>query len=122
MQEKFNKEKWKVKKMSNDCIFCKIVNGEIPSKKVYENDYVIAFDDINPKAKIHTLVVPKSHVESFNELEDEKLMAEILKAIKEVVKIKGIKSYKLHVNTGKEEGQIVMHLHFHILSNTVERN
>ncbi|RAI15100.1 MAG: histidine triad nucleotide-binding protein [Candidatus Melainabacteria bacterium] len=107
--------------MSNECIFCKIVNGEIPSKKVYENDYVIAFDDINPKAKIHTLVVPKEHIESFNELEDEKLMAEILKAIKEVVKIKGIKSYKLHVNTGKEEGQIVMHLHFHILSNTVER-
>lgn len=103
-----------------DCIFCKIINNEIPSTKIYENDYVIAIEDINPKAKVHSLVIPKVHVESLNELEDEKLMSEILKAVKEVCKIKNVKSYRLHVNTGKEEGQIVFHLHFHILSNTIK--
>lgn len=103
-----------------DCIFCKIINGEIPSTKIYENDYVIAIEDINPKAKVHSLVIPKIHVESLNDLEDEKLMSEILKAVKEVTKIKGVKAYRLHVNTGKEEGQIVFHLHFHIISNTVK--
>ena len=104
----------------SDCIFCKIINGEIPSKKLYENDYVIAIEDINPKAKVHSLVIPKIHIESLNELEDEKIMSELLKAVKEVAKIKGIKAYRLHVNTGKEEGQIVFHLHFHVLSNTVK--
>lgn len=103
----------------SDCIFCKIINGEIPSTKLYENDYIIAIEDINPKAKVHSLVIPKVHIESLNELEDENLMAEILKGVKEVCKIKGIKSYRLHVNTGKEEGQIVFHLHFHVLSNTI---
>lgn len=103
-----------------DCIFCKIINGDIPSTKLYENDYIIAIEDINPKAKVHSLVIPKVHVESLNELEDEKLMSEILKGVKEVCKIKEIKSYRLHVNTGKEEGQIVFHLHFHVLSNTIK--
>ncbi len=103
-----------------DCIFCKIINGEIPSTKLYENDYVIAIEDINPKAKVHSLVIPKVHVESLNELEDEKLMSEILKAVKVVAKLKGAKAYRLHVNTGKEEGQIVFHLHFHVLSNTIK--
>lgn len=104
-----------------DCIFCKIINGEIPSTKLFENDYVIAIEDINPKAKVHSLVIPKIHVDSMNELEDEKIMSELLKAVKEVAKIKGVKSYRIHVNTGKEEGQIVFHLHFHVLSNTVNK-
>lgn len=103
----------------SDCIFCKIINGEIPSTKIYENDYVIAINDINPKAKVHALVIPKVHVDSFNELEDEKIMTEILLGVKEAVKILKLKSYRLHVNTGKEEGQVVFHLHIHILSNTI---
>ena len=103
-----------------DCIFCKIINGEIPSTKIYENDYVIAIDDINPKAKVHSLVIPKKHVQSLVELEDEKVMSEILKAVKEVAKIKQAKAYRVHVNTGKDEGQVVMHLHFHVLSNHPE--
>jgi len=102
-----------------DCIFCKIVNGEVPSTFVYENDYLIAINDLHPKAKVHVLVIPKVHIETFNELEDEKLMAELLKGIKEVCKKLNIKSYRLHVNTGKEEGQVIFHLHFHILSNTL---
>lgn len=102
-----------------DCIFCKIINGEIPSTKIYENKYVIAINDLHPKAKVHILVIPKVHVDSLNELEDEKLMSEILKGVKAVAKIMNIKSYRLHVNTGKEEGQVVFHLHFHVLSNTI---
>lgn len=105
-----------------DCIFCKVIAGEIPSTKIYENDYVVVIKDINPKAKVHYLVLPKVHVDSFNELEDEKLMGELLKGVKEACKILNLKSYRLHVNTGKEEGQIVFHLHIHILSNTIEVN
>lgn len=103
-----------------DCIFCKIINGEIPSTKILENDYVIAIDDINPKAKIHSLVIPKVHVDSLDQLEDEKIMSEIFKAVKKVAKIKGAKAYRVHINTGKEEGQIVFHLHIHVLSNTLK--
>jgi histidine triad (HIT) family protein len=103
-----------------DCIFCKIINGEIPSTKILENKYVIAIDDINPKAKIHSLVIPKVHIETLDELEDEKLMAEIFKAVKEVAKLKGAKSYRVHINKGKEEGQVVFHLHVHVLSNTLK--
>ena len=100
-----------------DCIFCKIVDGEIPSTKIYENDYLIAINDLHPKAKVHVLVIPKVHVESLNELEDEKLMSELLKGVKAVCKKLNIKSYRLHVNTGAEEGQVIFHLHFHVLSN-----
>lgn len=103
----------------SDCIFCKIINNEIPSTKLFENDFVIAIQDINPKAKVHVLVIPKIHVESLNELEDEETMSEILKGVKEVAKIMNVKAYRVHVNTGKEEGQVVFHLHFHVLSNTV---
>lgn len=102
-----------------DCIFCKIVSGEIPSTKLYENDYVIAIKDINPKAKVHALVIPKVHVKSMNDLEDETLMTELLKGVREVAKLTNAKAYRIHVNTGKEEGQIVFHLHFHVLSNTL---
>ena len=103
-----------------DCIFCKIIKGEIPNYNVYEDEHVLAFLDINPHAKGHTLVIPKIHVGSLNELEDEKVMSEILKAVKEVAKIKKTKAYRVHVNTGKEEGQVVFHLHFHVLSNHIE--
>ena len=73
------------------------------------------FKDINPKAPVHLLVVPKVHVASLNELEDEKIMAELLKAVKAVTKKIGLKSYKTLINTGKEAGQEVFHLHLHIM-------
>ena len=82
---------------------------------VYENEYVVVFKDINPKAPIHLLVVPKTHVASLNELEDKNLMAELLMAVKETTKKIGLKSYKTLINTGKEAGQEVFHLHVHIL-------
>jgi len=102
--------------MKEDCIFCKIIRGDFNTEFVYENEYLVVFKDINPKAKYHLLVVPKVHVESLNELEDEKLMAELIKGVKEVTKKLGLKSYRVQINTGKEEGQEVFHLHIHILS------
>lgn len=99
-----------------DCIFCKIVNGDFNTEFVYENEYVVVFKDINPKAPVHLLVVPKVHVASLNELEDKNLMGELLLAVKETTKKIGLKSYKTLINTGKEAGQEVFHLHVHILS------
>lgn len=101
--------------MSEDCIFCKIINRDFNTEFVYENEYVVVFKDINPKAPIHLLVVPKTHVASLNELEDKNLMAELLMAVKETTKKIGLKSYKTLINTGKEAGQEVFHLHVHIL-------
>lgn len=101
--------------MSEDCIFCKIINGDFNTEFVYENEYVVVFKDINPKAPIHLLVVPKTHVASLNELEDKNLMAELLMAVKETTKKIGLKSYKTLINTGEEAGQEVFHLHVHIL-------
>ena len=101
--------------MSEDCIFCKIINGDFNTEFVYENEYVVVFKDINPKAPIHLLVVPKTHVASLNELEDKNLMAELLMAVKETTKKIGLKSYTTLINTGKEAGQEVFHLHVHIL-------
>lgn len=101
--------------MSENCIFCKIINGDFNTEFVYENEYVVVFKDINPKAPIHLLVVPKTHVASLNELEDKNLMAELLMAVKETTKKIGLKSYKTLINTGKEAGQEVFHLHIHIL-------
>lgn len=72
--------------MDNNCIFCKIINGDFGTEFVYENEHVVVFKDINPKAPVHLLVVPRVHVASLNELEDEKIMAELLKAVKAVTK------------------------------------
>ena len=98
-----------------DCIFCKIINGDFNTEFVYENDYAVVFKDINPKAHMHLLVVPKVHVASLNELEDKNLMGELLMAVKETTKKIGLKSYKTLINTGKEAGQEVFHLHLHIM-------
>lgn len=103
-----------------DCIFCKIIAGEFGTEFVYENEYAVAFNDINPKADIHILVVPKLHVESLNELDDEALLGKLMMTVKEVTKKLGIKSYRTVINTGKEAGQEVFHLHIHILSGGVK--
>jgi len=100
-----------------DCIFCKIINGDFNTEFVHENDYAVVFKDINPKAPTHLLVVPKVHVESLNELEDKNLMAELLQTVKDVTKKLNIKAYKTLINTGKDAGQVVFHLHIHILAN-----
>ncbi len=102
------------------CLFCDIVEGKIPSTKVYENDYVLCFNDINPVAPVHVLVVPKKHFADMNELasdpEGALYAGEITKAIAEVAKIKGISSaYRTINNCGEGAGQTVMHVHFHVI-------
>ncbi len=102
-----------------DCLFCKIVKGEIPSTKVYEDEFVYAFKDINPEAPVHILVIPKKHIGSINKIEkeDEELIGKIFTTIKKVAKDQGIaeSGYRVVSNCGKDAGQTVMHLHFHIL-------
>lgn len=103
--------------MEKDCIFCKIIKGEIPSTKVYEDDTVIAFNDINPIAPIHILVVPKKHILSIMELDDSELLFHINEVIKIIAKEKGLdqKGFRVLTNIGEDGGQAVKHLHFHIL-------
>lgn len=102
-----------------DCIFCKIINGDFNTEFILENEYAVVFKDINPKADTHLLVVPKKHVESLNELEDEILLGKLMMTVKEVTKKLGIKSYRTVINTGKEAGQEVFHLHIHILAGSI---
>ena len=104
----------------DDCIFCKIISGEFNTDFVYENEDVVVFKDINPKADTHLLVVPRKHVASLNELDDEVLMGKLLMSVKEVTKKLGISSYKTIINTGKEAGQVVFHLHIHILAGNIK--
>ena len=103
-----------------DCIFCKIIKGEIPSNKVYEDDDVLAFYDINPAAPIHILVIPKKHIDCIAHLqqEDELLIGKIYGVINKIAEEKGFKEqgFRVIVNSGEDGGQEVMHLHFHILA------
>lgn len=102
-----------------DCIFCKIANKEM-GKLIYENEYVVAFDDLNPVAPVHSLIVPKKHIKNIEDLKEEDLMyvAEIHKAIKEVAKLKGVneEGYRVISNCGKNAGQSIMHLHYHLIA------
>jgi len=101
-----------------DCIFCKISKGEIPSAKVFESNEIIAFNDINPKAKVHILIAPKKHIESVKHLEriDKELIGELFFVAQKIAKEKSLEGYKLVINVGREGGQLVDHLHLHLLS------
>lgn len=103
----------------NDCIFCKISKGEIPSKKVYEDDKVFVFHDINPEAPVHVLVIPKEHIASANNIDETNsdIMAHIFLVIHKIVRELGIAEdgYRIVNNCGEDGGQTVNHLHFHIL-------
>lgn len=103
-----------------DCIFCKIANGEIDSNKVYENENIIAFKDLNPVAPVHILFIPKRHVCSLNDInsEDSSVISEIFSSILKVVKDLGIEGngYRIINNCGKDGGQTVNHLHFHLIA------
>ena len=103
----------------SDCIFCKIINGDFGTEFVYENECSVVFKDINPKADTHLLVVPRLHVESLNELNDKNLLGELMMTVKAVTEKLGIKSFKTLINTGKEAGQEVFHLHIHILAGRI---
>lgn len=106
-------------KLKDDCIFCKIIKEEIPSTKVYEDDYVFSFRDINPQAPTHILVVPKTHIRSCAEIDEAnaEYVSHIFTAIAKIAKSEGLdKGFRVISNAGKDAGQTVDHLHFHILA------
>ena len=101
------------------CVFCRIVRGEVPAKVVFENDRLLAFDDIRPRAPVHVLVIPKRHVASLNEVPDDAaaLLGEILVRARDIARAKGVgaSGYRVVLNTARDSGQEVFHIHFHIL-------
>jgi histidine triad (HIT) family protein len=106
-----------------DCIFCKIAKGEIKSEKVYENDKIMAFADINPLADVHILVIPKNHISSLNDLDKTNagIMADVFLAINECARLKSIdkSGFRVIINNGKDGGQDVFHIHAHLLGGKI---
>lgn len=102
-----------------ECIFCKIVNGSVPASKVYEDDKVVAFDDLNPQSPTHILIIPKEHIPSVNYIDESNssIIGHIFVAISKIVKEKGLdkQGYRIVNNCGEFGGQTVEHLHFHLL-------
>jgi len=103
--------------VDTDCIFCKIAAGELDVPLVYEDDYVVAFDDISPQAPVHTLIIPKQHVVNLTDKPDPELLGHIFGAVHEVARRKGIdeSGYRIVQNNGVDAGQTVFHLHVHVL-------
>lgn len=101
-----------------DCIFCKIAAGEIPSNKVYEDDVVLSFYDIEPKAPVHVLIIPKQHLAGAREVtaDNSALVAHIFEVIPKIAASLGVSEYRIVTNNGADAGQTVDHLHFHLLA------
>jgi len=102
----------------SECLFCKIIAGEIPSDKIYEDDKMFVFKDLYPKAEVHLLAIPRVHIESLNEVSDEhdEIMAHMLKQLPQLAKEQGLNDgFRTIINTGKGGGQVVFHLHMHLL-------
>ncbi len=103
--------------MADDCLFCKIVSGEIPSAKVYEDDICYAFDDIEPEAPVHTLIVPKQHYDNLADDVPADVLGHLLSVVPEVAAAKGVaeSGYRTVINTGPDSAATVGHLHIHLL-------
>ena len=103
----------------DDCIFCRIAAKEIPARIVYEDDEILAFDDIHPKAPVHVLIIPKEHFASLNELPEDRegLLGQVLVKARAIAAAKGIgeSGYRIVLNTARDSGQDVFHIHFHLL-------
>ena len=102
-----------------DCLFCKIAEGQIPSKKVYENEWVYASEDIAPQAPFHVIIIPKEHISSAAEIsaENSHLIAKVYEAVAEIAKDNGLeKGFRVVNNCGEDGGQTVGHIHFHLLA------
>jgi histidine triad (HIT) family protein len=99
----------------SDCLFCKIVAGEIPSKKIFENESTYAFEDIAPRAPTHIIVVPKAHVRKIADATDSELVGRLLLAAARVARDRGLSDYRLVINNGPGAGQTIFHLHVHLL-------
>lgn len=106
---------------NENCLFCRIVAGEVPSTKVYEDDLVYAFNDIHPKAKVHVLIVPKHHYTNVVELErkEPKTLLHMIEVAQKIASDKADGSFRLIFNTGKNAGQSVLHAHAHVLTGEV---
>ena len=104
----------------DDCLFCKIVAGEIPSAKVYEDDVCYAFDDIEPEAPVHTLIVPKTHYDNLAAGVPAEVIGHMMSVVPEVARLKGVgeSGYRTVVNTGSGSAATVNHLHIHVLGGT----
>jgi histidine triad (HIT) family protein len=102
-----------------DCIFCKIVGGQIPAKKLFENDLLLAFENIKPVHPVHVLIIPKKHIDNVQSArrEDKDWLAEMLLAVPDIAQKKGVdkSGYRLIINYGKDSGQSVEHLHIHLV-------
>lgn len=103
-----------------DCIFCKIVRGEIPSEKVYEDDLVLAFNDLTPQAPVHTLIIPKAHISSANDIDEtnSQVIGRVFETVSKLAKEQGFDKdgYRVVNNCGDDGGQTVGHIHFHLLA------
>ncbi|MBN2144017.1 MAG: histidine triad nucleotide-binding protein [Candidatus Aureabacteria bacterium] len=102
----------------NDCIFCKIIKGEIPSQKVYDSPTLLAFKDIHPVSPVHILIIPKKHIPSLSDAAaaDQALLGEMLLAAKNIASEKELSDYRIIINNGRGSGQTVFHIHLHLLS------
>jgi len=102
-----------------ECVFCKIVGKDIPSELIYEDEQIMAFNDINPKAPVHILIIPKEHFASLNDIPEEKkdVLSHILLKARQIARNLGIdeKGYRIVLNTARDSGQEVFHIHFHLL-------
>lgn len=106
--------------MSDDCIFCKIVKKEIPAKIRYEDDEVNAFDDINPKAPVHILIIPKAHINAISVMADKDvdIVSKLVNAARKIAQNNKIDSFRLVFNSGRDAGMEIDHLHLHLLGGT----
>jgi len=106
-----------------DCIFCKIAAGNTPTKFIYEDDEIVVFPDLHPKAETHLLVTPKEHINSLNEIRDEhtKLIAHMINTLPRLARQLGLHGFRTVINTGKDGGQEINHLHVHFLAGSLPR-
>lgn len=102
-----------------DCLFCKIISKEVDSEIVYEDDICTAFKDINPKARVHLLVVPKKHIPTISDIKegDEVMVGHLVKVAKDLAAKYNCQGFKLLFNVGREAGQIIFHIHLHMMGN-----
>lgn len=103
--------------MSSDCLFCKIVAGDIPASIVYEDEQVMVFKDIYPKAEVHLLTIPRIHLHSLDDMNEEHdaLLAHMMRLQAKLAREQGLKGYRNIINTGEDGGQVIFHLHIHLL-------
>ncbi len=98
------------------CVFCQIAEGHVGGAGVYQDDLTVAFNDLHPQAPVHILIIPRSHVASLSQADDEALLGHLLATARRIAGQKGLRDYRLVLNTGKEAGQSVFHLHLHLLA------